>query len=423
MKSNVWPILKREYKTRIMTKGFWISTALFPILAFAITIVPSRLAMKTKLSREPIVVVDAVGGFFPVLKNVAERDKTDIASRPPLQEEPLAGRQLSEVRRSLNDRAQRGEIQGYVVVDRQTVDSYKLVFYARNPSGALTNDWLASSLAEALRRYRIRQLGIGDQRIEEVVGGVDFDVEKATNDPKAKQSGVTAIYMTVGLVMFIYFALIFYGVYVLRGVLEEKSNRIVEVIVSSVRPFDLMLGKIIGVGAVGLTQIAIWITCAVLLSAPQLAGFLAISKEALPSLSTMTIVGFPLFFVLGYFLFATIYAGIGSMFNSEEDAQQMVSIASMLLVVPMIMLGPVMRNPGGTTATILSMIPFFSPILMYLRITVQQPPMWQIALSVALLVVTIIVMVWLVAKVYRIGILMYGKKPTIPELIRWLRYT
>jgi ABC-2 type transport system permease protein len=422
MKRSIWPIMKREFKTRFFSKGFWISTALFPLLTFGMTVLPSRMAMKTKVSSDPVRVIDTVGGFYPVLQDVVKSSpvRTEV---PPLEMEPVKGRSVEEIKRTLNDLAKANTIQGYVVMDEAAVKSGQIIMYARNPSGALGSGDMASAFAEALRRFRLQKMGVTQPGVTDAIKGIDFDVEKATNDPKDRQSGVAAIYMSVALVMFIYFSLIFYGVYVLRGVLEEKSNRIVEVMVAAVKPFDLMMGKIIGIGAVGLTQIAIWVTFATLLSAPSLAGLLMLSPDNRPSVSPLMLACFPMYFVLGYFLFATIYAGIGSMFNSEEDAQQMVSTASMLLVVPILFLGPVMKNPSGTLATVLSLIPFFSPILMYLRIAVEAPPLWQIGLSVVIMLVTIFVMIWIVSKIYRVGILMYGKKPTIPEIVRWLRYT
>ncbi|MFN2441307.1 MAG: ABC transporter permease, partial [Thermoanaerobaculia bacterium] len=181
--------------------------------------------------------------------------------------------------------------------------------------------------------------------------------------------------------------------------------------------------KIVGIGAVGLTQIAIWTASGLLFTAPQMAMALSISGENMPKIPMTSLIYLPIFYVLGYFLFATIYAGIGSMFNTEEDAQQLMAIANLFLIVPMFMLMPVMKNPDGTLSTVLSLIPFFSPILMYLRIGIQMPPAWQIALSIVLMLATIVLMTWIVSKIYRVGILMYGKKPTIPEIIRWLRYT
>jgi len=422
MRSPLWPILKREYLSRVLTKGFWISTALLPLLTTGFTILPRILTERTNLSQEPIRIVDIKGDFFPVLKGVLNKAE-DSEKSPPVELEPIRGRKIAEIQRDLNDRAEKGEIQGYLVVDDVTIRDSEVIYFARNPSSAISSDLLRTSLRESITKYRLMRIGVKGPQIDDAVRRVGFDIQKATNDPEKRESGMSAFFLSFALTMFIYLTVIVYGVYVLRGVLEEKSNRIVEIIISSVKPFHLMTGKIFGIGLVGLTQIAIWTVFALLLTVPSLAAFLSINRESIPAINPVALVFFPIFFVLGYFLYATIYAGIGSMFNSDEDAQQMVSIASLLMVIPMMFLLPVIKNPNGNLATGLSLVPFFAPILMYLRITIQTPPAWQIALSIAIMLATILFMVWLVSKIYRVGILMYGKKPTIPELVRWLRYT
>jgi len=419
---TTWPLIKREYLSRVTTKGFWIGTAIVPLMIFGFTVLPSLLLSRTKASPEPIRIVDSVGDFFPVLDDVIKKTKKGEKD-PPVQLEPIGGRSIDVIRKELNDQAENGKIQGYFVVDKKSLDDNQMTFYARNPTSALSGDVLRSSMREAITRYRLSRLGVGGEAIDTAVRRINLDVQKATNDPKKKGSTIANLFMSISLVMFIYITLIVYGIYILRGVLEEKSNRIVEVIVSSVTPFQMMMGKILGIGAVGLTQIAIWVSFALLLSGPQIAGFFSLSRESLPTINAASLIFFPVYFVLGYFLYATIYAGIGSMFNSDEDAQQMMGVANMFLVAPMMLLMPVMKNPGGSLATWLSLFPFFSPILMYLRINVQMPPAWQIALSIVLMTLTVVFMIWLVSKIYRVGILMYGKKPTIPELLRWLRYT
>lgn len=423
MRSPLWTILKREYMSRITTKAFWIATAIFPLLAFGVTILPPILAARSKTSPDPVRVVDLAGDFFPVFKMVAIRTTEDAASVPPIEQERLNGRSIDQVRKQLNDLAEKGEIQGYLVVDHDVLRTGEMIFYARNVSSAVTADWLRSASRRAITKYRLLKSGVPPNEIDKAIEKISLEIQKATNDPNKKESGLAALFMTFGLVMFIYFALILYGIYVLRGVLEEKSNRIVEIMVSTVKPFHLMLGKILGIGAVGLTQIAIWVTFATLFTAPQVAAALSISKDFRPAANVLALVFFPVFFVLGYFLYATMYAGIGAIFNSDEEAQQLAGAAQMMLVIPMMVLMPVIRDPNGTLSTVLSMFPFFTPILMYLRIAIQTPPAWQIALSIVIMLVTIFVMVWIVSKVYRIGILMYGKKPTIPEVVRWLRYT
>jgi ABC-2 type transport system permease protein len=417
---KVWPIIKREYLSRVRTKAFWIGTALFPLLMFAFAILPGLLAARTASAPEPVKIVDYTGDFFPLLEEAFHREQRN---QQPLELIYPEGRSAEEMRRQLNDQVVAEGALGYVIVDQQAIESGELVLFARNPSTAIGADALPRALREAVTKYRLVRLGVPTEAVDTAIQRVSFDVRRATNDPRRDESGVAALLMSVGLAFFIYGALIIYGMYVLQGVLEEKSNRVVEVIVSSVKPFQLMTGKILGIGAVGLTQISVWVLSAAILTAPQVAAALAISSDLISPPEWQTLVFFPIFFLLGFFLFATMYAGIGSMFNSMEDAQQVAGVANLLLIVPMLFLMPVIKNPGGSLAVGLSLFPFFSPVLMFLRIATQTPPAWQIALSIGIMVATIIAMIWIVAKIYRVGILMYGKKPTLPEIARWIRYT
>jgi ABC-2 type transport system permease protein len=419
--STIGPIIQREYLTRVRTKGFWISTILVPVILLAAMFVPAIVAARSKARPEPILIVDTVGDFYPVLEVVLTKTR-ERQQGSPVVLEPTRDRSLDQMRKQLNDRAERGEIQGFVIVDEKALESGQLFYHAKNPSGALDDDWFRNGFREAVTRYRLRKLGLNDADAAKVTERVRLDVRRATNDPKRQESGISAVLVALVLVVFIYSALIMYGMYVMRGVLEEKSNRIVEVIIASVKPFDLMAGKIIGIGAVGLTQLAVWTTFGLVSSAPQLAVAFSISRDMLPKVSMVTLSFFPLFFLLGYFLYATFYAAVGSICNTDEDAQQMAMLPVMLIVFSFVMFGPVIRNPSGTLSVVLSLIPFFSPILMFLRIAVEIPPAWQIGASVVIMLGTTVLMTWLVAKIYRVGILMYGKKPTIPELARWFRY-
>lgn len=424
MNHQVLAIIKREYLTRIRTKAFWIGTALFPILTAGLAIVPGLIGARSKVNPAPVAVVDMVGGFFPVLQESVAANTSATRSAPALQVEEAAGRTVAQIRKELNDRVENDDsLQGYFIVDQEALTNGSFVIYAKNPSGLLDADALMRGLRESVVRYRLTRLGVPQGEITQAVQRVDLDVRKATNDPSKEQSGVANLLMSVGLVFFIYIALIIYGMYVLQGVLEEKSSRVVEVIISSVKPFELMLGKLLGIGALGLTQIAIWLLSAVVLTAPQLLAAMSITGGTISPPEPHVLAFFAIFFVLGFFLFATLYAGIGAMFNSMEDAQQVAGIANLLIIAPMVMLVPVLKNPGGTLATVLSLIPFFAPVLMFLRIAVEMPPLWQIGLSIVIMLASIAAMTWLVAKIYRVGILMYGKKPTLPEIARWLRYS
>ena len=208
----------------------------------------------------------------------------------------------------------------------------------------------------------------------------------------------------------------------MRGGIEEKQSRIVEVLISSVRPSQMMLGKLIGIGLVGLTQIGIWALSTALLSLFGATMF-ASQGAKIPSIPVSLLVYFVLYFVLGFFLYATLYAMVGAIVSSEEDAQQVQLPVTLLIVMPMMIFGVVMANPNSTSSIVLSMIPFFAPTLMMLRIAVINPPVWQVILSMVIMVATILGSVWVAARIYRVGILMYGKRPSIAELGRWLRYS
>jgi ABC-2 type transport system permease protein len=216
----------------------------------------------------------------------------------------------------------------------------------------------------------------------------------------------------------IYISIFIYGAYIMRGVLEEKNNRIVEVIVSSVRPTTLMLGKILGIGLVGLTQYAVWACLALAVTVPGAVAMLGMT-EGLPHIPVQTIGAFVLFFILGYFLYSSLYAALSAPFNTEQEAQQFVMIPGMMLILTSTTWFFAFNQPNGTLATVLSFFPFTAPLMMFMRISVQTPPLWQIATSVALLVATIVAVAWFAGRIYRVGILMYGKKPTLPEIFRW----
>jgi ABC-2 type transport system permease protein len=224
------------------------------------------------------------------------------------------------------------------------------------------------------------------------------------------------------MLFFIYISVLMYGLFVMRGVIEEKQSRIVEVLVSSVKPTQMMLGKVIGIGAVGLTQFGVWTLSVLLLTTFGVSAFSS-RGVTMPNIPISLLVYFVVYFLLGYFLYATLYAMVGSTVSSEEDAQQAQIPVTMLLVVPMLIFNMIIANPTSGASIGLSMVPFFAPTLMMMRIAVVNPPLWQILLSMGIMVATILGCVWISARIYRVGILMYGKRPSIAELGRWLRYS
>jgi ABC-2 type transport system permease protein len=218
--------------------------------------------------------------------------------------------------------------------------------------------------------------------------------------------------------------MLLWGQQVMNGVLEEKGSRVIEVLISSITAFELLMGKLVGICLVGLTQLGIWLGTVAVLTAPGIVASMALMPEgvSLPTMTPMMLVHFILLFILGFFAFATIYATIGASFNNLQEAQQAASVAVIFVVIPAMVMWPVINDPNSTMATVLSLIPLFTPLLMPLRIAIEMPPAWQILLAYALTIGFVVGMVWFGSKIYRVGILMYGKKPTIQEIWKWTKY-
>jgi ABC-2 type transport system permease protein len=274
------------------------------------------------------------------------------------------------------------------------------------------------TISGALRTVLLREQ-LGHQGM--VASDVDALLEPVKID-STSSSTINSLYGAYILFFLMYFVVLLHGMNVARSIIEEKTSRVFEVLLATIRPEELLAGKIVGVGSVGLTQVFLWLATAVLVSTTSLLAGVGAGGLHL-ALSTAQIVFFVLYFLLGYLLYASIAAALGAMVNSEQELQQLNMLLVMPLVVCMISLGAVVTNPNGLFSIALSLIPFSAPLIMYLRLSIAAPPVWQIALSLLLLVAAIYAAVWLASRIYRVGILMYGKRPSLPEILRWLKYS
>ena len=260
---------------------------------------------------------------------------------------------------------------------------------------------------------------MSEAEVESVLKPIDLDsirIEKG----KEGASGIAVFLVSFTMVMLLYVNVLVYGFAVMRSIIEEKSSRILEVLLSSVTAKQLLAGKIIGVGAVGLTQVAIWLAIAGAFSLIGLSSTgSALANVHIPAIG---VVAFGVYFVLGYFMYSTMYAALGSMVNSDQEAQQVQWPAMLPIIFAIVMTTPVLQHPNSQLAFWASLFPFFTPILMFVRIMAETPPIWQILLSIVLMLLTTWGLLGLSSRIYRVGILMYGKRPTLPELRKWLRY-
>jgi ABC-2 type transport system permease protein len=430
---NVLLIIQREYLVRVRTKAFIIFTVLMPLFVGSLIVLPAKLAMKGSGVRR-VVIVAADAALANSVKNelsVAHVSDEEEAPASQSRKSPRPEFDVSvetspteALRQRLISRVRQGHIDAFAWIDPDAVTTRKGTYYSRNGGDFVEGALFSRALRVALSQSELASHGFSPAQAKTILGPVDVDTVHIDKEGANKSNGLGAFLLPFLLLFAIYMTVLIYGIYVMRSVIEEKSSRIVEVLLGSVTPMQLMAGKIIGVGAVGLTQIAIWFATGTLLGTGGYAvlhQFLGDSmKDA--HVPTVAILLFPVFFVLGYATYSCLYAAIGAMCNSDEEAQQLQFPVTFPLVMCMVFAMSIMRDPNTPVAFWLSMFPLTSPIIMFVRVSVNMPPTWEIALSIAISLVSLYFLVWLSSRIYRVGILMYGKRPNLPEILKWIRY-
>lgn len=441
-------VVKHEYKKVVLKWSFLIGTLLLPFLAACFAVVP---AIIFSLKGEPtrIVIVDEAGKIGPRLKANLSAEKmtarAEKAARDTLQdisasqeeqmkrnaeqfaqgfvfiENDMTGTSMHEIRITLNARLLRGEIDAYLIVPTDTSPDAVYEYRSNKAGDFITNDTLKDALNQAVRSQRLAEANISEATLQKLSEDVNFDAKGIDEQGEEKDdTGTWAAAFIIGLM--IYITLAIYGQAIMGAVVEEKETRIAEILFSSARPFELMLGKLVGVGLAGLTQLAIWvISAAALVSAMALQVDTAQFLSSVPTITPLMILYFLIFFLLGFFTYASIFALIGSMVSTVQEGGQFAFPPIMILLVGFYFSFAVIRDPNSSVSFWVSIAPFFAPITMPVRILAATPPFWQIALSILINALAIAALVWLASRVYRIGMLMYGKRATIPEVWKWIR--
>jgi ABC-2 type transport system permease protein len=413
-------IIKREYLTRVRSKGFIIGTILSPLIMSSFILIPFLIGRSGGQDKYQIVALDQSGDTLLFEKlTVALAPAKPGQPRYEISREEIGSQaQLDARRQALSQRVADKQLDGYLILPPDALSQEEIKFYAKNATGFTNRARLEGALRNAISERRIALEGLDAERIRDLMKGVDLTVVNARGESESGRVMVAFV-----LVMFIYITVLLYGMIVMRGVMEEKQSRIIEVLLASVNPFHLMLGKVIGIGLVGLTQYLVWAVCGLALSAISAGGAIAVAGFGMPKISVSLMIFFMTYYLLGYFLYAALYAMIGAMVSNEDDGQQLVLPVSLTFALSFVLSTMALQNPNGVAVTILSLIPFFGPSLMFLRIALGAAPAWQIATSLILFVVTIIAVTWVAGKIYRVGVLMYGKRPTLPEVAKWLKYS
>jgi len=416
-------IIKREYLTRIKTKGFIIGTILVPLIGLAFCLLIIFLVNHKPTQSMRLVIVDNSGTLAQPIRQGLDAKLENGQPEFAIVETIVRPALPEAVQQDLRVRINSGKIDAYLWLPRNPKDSFEL--HMRNPDNFSLIGPLSGAVDQAVIAGRLNERGVHLDDIKAVLQGTDLKLLKVSDTGESVEKG-QSIGIAIALVVLLYTALLMYGIITMRSVLEEKTTRTMEVLISTVRPFELLSGKILGVAAAAFTQFAIWmISTALLFSYGALAALGMGQGSALSGVHVPISLVFyaGLFFVGGYFLYSSMFAAIGAACSNEQDAQQLQWIAMAPLAFCMVIYSMVLNDPTSTASVVLSEIPFFAPVLMALRISLQTPPAWQIALSLALLFLTTIATIYASAKIYRVGILMYGKRPSLVEMFRWLRYS
>jgi ABC-2 type transport system permease protein len=424
---NVWLIARREYLERIRTRGFLITTVLIPLLMAGFIFGGSYLGSK--------------GGGDDIHLAIASSDNQlalDLQTELQNWQQTGGGADLDsqkhqrivadamgigpDTRATLDQELDSGDLDGYLWITPAAANTASarptFTFTPRSPNQGSVRTTLAAALASVLMREQLAHRGIVASDAETMLQPVQIAAAQAEHhdDRESAEISVTVLFFLM------YMVIMLYGMNVARSIIEEKTSRIFEVLLATIRPQEMMAGKIVGVGSVGLTQAGIWLGAGLLLSSSSIAASLAGDSIHI-HLTAAQVVFFFIYFILGYVFYSSIAAALGAMTNSEQELQQL----NMFLILPMafcfITLRSFLITPDSTLSRILALVPPFTPLLMYLRVSLGHPARWEVALSIVLTSATIYAIILVTSRIYRIGVLMYGKRPNLPEIFRWLKYS
>ena len=445
--AKLWVVLRREYLERVRSKWFLLGTLLGPVFFLLVAGAPRLIGDGGDGTSDiaHIEVIDASGVGLGARVAATLRERFPLSRAPYLTVVNAAGAAVAEDHAVL--RVQRNEIIGYLLLTPGTVAGDSVRYGGRNANGRTDLEAIRGAVRSEVLALRLEHEGIDAQRI---AGFSQFPLamhtERIGDKGREKPNQIGQIFLGYAVALLLYMMIVIYGQAIMRSVLEEKTTRVAEVVVSSVSTDILLAGKIIGVGMVAITQVLSWVVlsiAAVTYGAPLLFGGqgraagmaaaagtvgaggssgLGMLALGIPSVPLWAAIALFCCFVMGFIFYASLFAAVGAMVNSQEDVQQAATPVMLLLVSSVIFMGPIMANPGSAMARTMSMLPTSAPIIMPLRITLVPVPWFEVVGALSGVAAACAAAIWLSGRIYRVGLLMYGKKPSFRELARWVRH-
>ncbi|GAC1429041.1 MAG: ABC transporter permease [Thermoanaerobaculia bacterium] len=430
-------VFKREYLSAVRKKMFIVMTFMLPLLMGGLMYVIVSLASRG-VGEKKIAVVDGTGALGDTF-NQGEILARQTVPRPEMRRLNTTSSMLKLqyldahgqdpdvlAKPYLNRLSADGKgdrLDGVFVIPSNAMSNSDthLKYYSRSATDFISEARLSSMTNTAVQRKRLAARGMSDDELDRLMKEMKVDAVQLSRSGEQKKGGAQNFILGFILTAMLFVPSLVYGLEVMRGIIQEKTDRVVEVLISSMSPMQLLIGKVLGIAAVGLTQIAVWFLMAGIVGTGGVATAALAGENVMQLLRPATFVYFAIFFLLAYLTFVCIYAIGGAACNTEKEAQQLIMPISMIMMLPWFLLSVIITNPDSNLAVGLSLAPIFGPLTMYVRTLVAEPPMWHIALSILVSICTIAALFWITAKIFRVGILSYGKRPTIPELWRWVK--
>lgn len=443
---KMFAVMKREYLQAVRKKVFIIMTLLFPFLMAGIMILPG-LMMAKGMGKKRIAVLDGTGQLQQAFANrnvqaeekpadakeearkaIEGRGRRGLPSQFSVEYVNEAGKDVEKeaapyLKRLTRDDEAADKLEGVFVIPAKALTDTEttLSYYSRAATDFITQERLGRIANREMQSIRLATNGVKPELVEDLLQDLNVDAVQLSRTGEKKTGGELNFLFAFILGALLILPSFIYGQETMRGIVQEKTDRVVEVLVSSVTPMELLTGKILGIAAVGLTQITVWLTMIGLVGAYGAAVATMADINLAQFIRPSVFVYFGIFFVLAYLTYVCVYAIAGAVCNSEKEAQQFIMPIMMLMMTPWFLMMPIVMNPDAPFAVGFSLSPVFGPITMFVRTTVTEPPLWHLLVSIGVSVLTILFFFWVTAKIFRIGILSYGKRPTIPELMKWIR--
>jgi ABC-2 type transport system permease protein len=415
---NMLLIARREYVEQIRGRAFRISTVLVPALCLFLLGVSAITGRKMGAGKHIVVACDNAELAADIRSNLLDEKRAGfkVDTIAPFTDQDRAN-EMSRVKSK--------SIDGLLIVENSASGTPKVTYYSESSGDLMDTSRLSAALNDALLNFRLTRQGLSSQQVHALVQSAPIEaLQVAGNGRTGKSQGMTPFFKAMLMTFLMTMPILLYGMDMARSIIEEKSSRIFEVMLSVTRPDDLLTGKLLGVGAVGLTQIAIWIAAAVLLSGSAIIGPV-VNGDIKIHFTLLEAVLFPVYFLLGFFLYSAFFSGLAATCETAQDLQMYISLAIIPTWTSFAILPFLLNNPNSPWVVAASIFPPTAPLVMVPRVGMLASPSlyWQIALSLALMVFSIWAVIWFASRLYRVGILMYGKRATLPELLRWLRYS